>query len=235
MDVYLARLLDETVQGRSQMTHELRSEIKMVARTIARRRGRAAGDVGVVPRDGPGPARAAPASPTSGRASSMRCRRCSWSIIFLLVVFVLAQFFLNQLLQGKDTQLQSLEQAIAELTDQLNLEQATSAELRLSVAQLSSDLQSALAERDDTAALLAETEAERDEFRDQLLLLEDQQAQLTQTLNELRAGSRRAPSELEAELERSVDLRARLQEELRESAPDRHHRPGDASRPSSRS
>jgi hypothetical protein len=35
MDVYLARLVDESVQGRSQMTHELRSEIKMVARTIA--------------------------------------------------------------------------------------------------------------------------------------------------------------------------------------------------------
>jgi len=35
MDVYLARLLDESVQGRNQMTHELRSEIKMVARTIA--------------------------------------------------------------------------------------------------------------------------------------------------------------------------------------------------------
>jgi hypothetical protein len=41
MDVYLARLLDESVQGRSQMTHELRSEIKMVARTIA---AAAAGD-----------------------------------------------------------------------------------------------------------------------------------------------------------------------------------------------
>ena len=35
MGVYLARILDETVQGRSQMTNELRSEIKMVARTIA--------------------------------------------------------------------------------------------------------------------------------------------------------------------------------------------------------
>jgi hypothetical protein len=35
MDVYLARLLDESVQGRNQMTHEIRSEIKMVARTIA--------------------------------------------------------------------------------------------------------------------------------------------------------------------------------------------------------
>jgi hypothetical protein len=44
MDVYLARLLDETVQGRSQMTHELRSEIKMVARTIAA----AAGDARVM-------------------------------------------------------------------------------------------------------------------------------------------------------------------------------------------
>ena len=44
MDVYLARILDETVQGRSQMTHELRSEIKMVARTIAA----AAGDARVM-------------------------------------------------------------------------------------------------------------------------------------------------------------------------------------------
>ena len=46
MDVYLARLLDEAVQGRSQMTHEIRSEIKMVARTIAA----AAGDTRVMTR-----------------------------------------------------------------------------------------------------------------------------------------------------------------------------------------
>ena len=95
-------------------------------------------------------------------------------IIFLLVVFVLGQFFLNQLLQGKDTKLASLETAIAELTQQLDLEEATTAELRMSVAQLSSDLQSALADRDDTAALLAQTEAERDDFRDQLFLAQDE-------------------------------------------------------------
>lgn len=35
IDVHLNRLVDETVQGRNQMTHELRSEIKLVARTIA--------------------------------------------------------------------------------------------------------------------------------------------------------------------------------------------------------
>jgi chemotaxis protein MotB len=37
-------------------------------------------------------------------------------IIFLLVVFVLGQFFLSQLLEGKDTRLNSLEQVIAGLT-----------------------------------------------------------------------------------------------------------------------
>src|SRR4029453_14100706 len=79
-------------------------------------------------------------------------------IIFLLVVFVLAQFFLSQLLQGKDTQLQSLEQAVAQLTEQLNLEQSSNAKLRLSVAQLSSDLRSAQAARDDTAAQLADVQ-----------------------------------------------------------------------------
>ncbi|MGH6887012.1 MAG: peptidoglycan-binding protein, partial [Geminicoccales bacterium] len=44
------------------------------------------------------------------------------AITFVLVTFVLGQFFLNQLLQGKDTQLQNLEQAISQLTEQLNLE-----------------------------------------------------------------------------------------------------------------
>ncbi len=35
MDVHLMRLLEETVTGRNQMVDELRSEIKLLARTIA--------------------------------------------------------------------------------------------------------------------------------------------------------------------------------------------------------
>ncbi|MFQ5784245.1 MAG: flagellar motor protein MotA [Alphaproteobacteria bacterium] len=35
IDVYMSRLLEETVSGRTQMVDELRSEIKMLARTIA--------------------------------------------------------------------------------------------------------------------------------------------------------------------------------------------------------
>jgi chemotaxis protein MotB len=137
-------------------------------------------------------------------------------VIFLLVVFVLGQFFLNQLLQGKDSRLQALEQVVAELTSELDMEQASNAELRLSVTQMSSDLQAAMADRDDAAALLADTEAERDEFRDRVFTLEDQQAALTQTLNALRQESARL-EDVEAELEASTDLRARLQQELEQA------------------
>lgn len=131
-------------------------------------------------------------------------------IIFLLVVFVLGQFFLSQLLQGKDSKLQSLEQAIAQLTEQLDLEQTSNAELRLAVSQLTSDLQSAGADRADATAVLAEVAAERDEFRDRLLLLEDEQSLLTQTLNDLRAEA----DSSKTEVQRDADIRARLQDEL---------------------
>ncbi|MFP6744744.1 MAG: flagellar motor protein MotA, partial [Alphaproteobacteria bacterium] len=35
MDVHLMRLLEETVSGRNQLVNDLRSEIKLLARTIA--------------------------------------------------------------------------------------------------------------------------------------------------------------------------------------------------------
>src|SRR6187200_2033059 len=90
------------------------------------------------------------------------------AITFLLVVFVLSQFFLNQLLQGKDTKLKSLESSISQLTAQLDTEHASNSQLRLSVAKLSADLQGAQADRDDAMSRLAQTSAERDQFRDQL-------------------------------------------------------------------
>jgi chemotaxis protein MotB len=136
------------------------------------------------------------------------------AITFLLVVFVLSQFFLNQLLQGKDTKLKTLESSISQLTAQLDTEHATNSQLRLSVAKLSADLQGAQADRDDATSRLAETSAERDQFRDQLALLQDQKAQLTQTLNELRVEADKS-QKLQADLERSTDLRSKLAEELR--------------------
>jgi chemotaxis protein MotB len=138
------------------------------------------------------------------------------SIIFLLVVFVLAQFFLNRLLQGKDSKLASLQAAITQLTQQLDLETTNNDQLRLSVAKLSSDLQAAQADRDDAAAQLSKAQSERDQFRDQLFQLQDEKTQLTQTLNELRVEANKSQA-LQAELEKTTDLRAKLEAELQKA------------------
>ncbi len=137
-------------------------------------------------------------------------------IIFLLVVFVLGQFFLGRLLEGKDSKLLSLEQAISELNDQLSLEQDTNEKLRRSVAKLTSDLQAATLDRDDNNASLADITAERDDYRDQLITLEDDKKLLAQTLAELRQDEDQT-AELEADLARANQLRAELEQELERS------------------
>ena len=134
-------------------------------------------------------------------------------IIFLLVVFVLGQFFLSQLLEGKDSKLLSLEQAISELTDQLSLEQDNNAELRRSVSKLTADLQAANADRDANNVDLAEIRAERDDYRDQLITLEEDKKLLAQTLAELRRDLGQT-DELEDDLSRTNQLRAELEAEL---------------------
>lgn len=83
-------------------------------------------------------------------------------IIFLVLVFVLAQFFLGAALSTKDTALDRLKNQIAQLTDMLSLEKSNTAELRLSVSQLSTDLDKAAHERDEAASKLAGTVSERD-------------------------------------------------------------------------
>ncbi len=88
-------------------------------------------------------------------------------IIFLLTVFVLAQFFLSELLAGRDQALKRLEINIAELTEVLGIERRTNVELRGTVTRLSSQLQASTAERDrltlrlsDLQATAAEAQAE---------------------------------------------------------------------------
>lgn len=75
--------------------------------------------------------------------------------IFMLMVFVLAQMFLSKALSGRDEALVELNQQVAQLAGLLSLETEKSQELRDTVAQLSSELQSSLAARDDLALQLS--------------------------------------------------------------------------------
>ena len=73
-------------------------------------------------------------------------------ILFLLMVFVLAQFFLNEAISGRDTALQKLQSQVAELGELLGLERKESDGLRLNVAQLAEELQASVTRTDDLNA-----------------------------------------------------------------------------------
>jgi chemotaxis protein MotB len=83
-------------------------------------------------------------------------------IIFLILVFVLAQFFLNQAITGRDEALQRLHAQIAQLADLLAMEKTTNAELRLNIGQLSAELQASANARDDALRRVAGVMSERD-------------------------------------------------------------------------
>jgi chemotaxis protein MotB len=79
-------------------------------------------------------------------------------IIFVLLVFVLAQAFLTVTLSGRSHQLDTANQRLAELADALSLEQGKAATLQSSVAQLSQQLAARSAERDKLAAQLSDAQ-----------------------------------------------------------------------------
>ena len=69
-------------------------------------------------------------------------------IIFLLTVFVVVQFYLQQEVAGKDTALTRLNAQIAQLTELLGLEKTGKADLENQLAQLRATLTTAESERD---------------------------------------------------------------------------------------
>jgi chemotaxis protein MotB len=89
-------------------------------------------------------------------------------IIFLLVVFVLAQVFLAQALSGRDEALQRLATQVNELGELLSLERESNANLRLNVAQLSASLQQANSERDALVLRLGEARDQAQELAAQV-------------------------------------------------------------------
>jgi chemotaxis protein MotB len=85
-------------------------------------------------------------------------------IIFVLMVFVIAQFFLTDALSGRDRALNRLNQRIAELAELLALEQASNEDLRVNLAELSAELQASIGQRDSLQAQIAGMEeAQREE------------------------------------------------------------------------
>lgn len=84
-------------------------------------------------------------------------------LIFLLVVFVVAEFFLGRVLSGREDELAGLKNAIAELEDLLSLEEAQTSDLRGDLDAVAAELTTANRDREDLRAerldLLSQVEA----------------------------------------------------------------------------
>src|SRR5579883_2376095 len=76
-------------------------------------------------------------------------------IIFVLLVFVLAQAFLSVVLSGRDKQLDRVNRQLAEVSDMLSLERGRNTDLQQSIGQLNKELTATSAVRDSLSQQLA--------------------------------------------------------------------------------
>jgi len=105
-------------------------------------------------------------------------------VIFLLMVFTLAQSFLSELLSGRNEALDRLNRQVAELADMLSLERQSNTTLRKDLAQLSSELQSSIATRDALTTKLATLTDERDDLANTLALRIQEKNRLQESLKD---------------------------------------------------
>jgi chemotaxis protein MotB len=135
-------------------------------------------------------------------------------IIFLLLIFVMAQFFMSQALSGRDSALSKLHGQVSELADLLSLERRAQKNLKTNLAQMSAELQTSVAMRDD---LRASINAMRLKAEDTETLLSDQLAQARAanvlSLEKLRA-SKAANAESREQLAASKTANAESREQL---------------------
>ncbi|MCJ8324342.1 MAG: peptidoglycan -binding protein [Rhizobiales bacterium] len=93
--------------------------------------------------------------------------------IFLLTVFMFAQFFLTQEISGRDSVLDRLRGQLSELTQMLALEKGNSASLTDTISSLSLSLADAESEKTKLAGLLAAYSAEKNQSGSAINVLND--------------------------------------------------------------
>ena len=127
-------------------------------------------------------------------------------IMFLLMVFVLAQFFLGQALSGRDQALIRLQNQIGELADLLSLERLANKDMQKNIAQLSQELQISVALQDDLKTTVRQ-------FR---VRVEETEQKLAQALQASEADKSKIATQLEemAGLSRDIAALRALREEL---------------------
>ncbi|MHB0707957.1 peptidoglycan -binding protein [Roseomonas mucosa] len=128
-------------------------------------------------------------------------------IIFVLLVFVLAQGFLSVTLSSRDRALDRLNRQVAELADLLSLERSQTDELRASLGRAQDEARRAAAARDAAQGELTGLRTERDQLHDERDTLREARDQLAARLSDAELAARGTG-------ERIASLESRLTEAL---------------------
>ena len=104
-------------------------------------------------------------------------------VIFLLMVFTLAQFFLSDILSGRNEALDRLNKQVAELAEVLALEKKSSKQLREDLAQISLELETSEADRTSLKSSLDSITSERDQLAEILLARTQDRDRLVTAVN----------------------------------------------------
>ncbi|WP_420725282.1 peptidoglycan -binding protein [Hwanghaeella sp. LZ110] len=132
-------------------------------------------------------------------------------IIFLLMIFVVSQFYLNEEIIGRDKALDRLQNRVSELADMLALERESSAEIRTNLSNVTEQLRASLQRQDalesqifqlrgENASLASELDAVNNNNRDllsRLAVKNDETAAVQKDLNEARTRLEALESERE--------------------------------------
>src|SRR5487761_512531 len=84
-------------------------------------------------------------------------------IVFVLLIFTAGQFYLTDALSGRDAALKQLTAQVNQLTDILALERRQSADLKLNLTQLTSQLAAVTQQRDALTTQVQDLAAKADE------------------------------------------------------------------------
>jgi len=132
-------------------------------------------------------------------------------IIFVLLVFVLTQFYLGQVLSGRDLTINRLSKQLSELTDLLDLERQSNAELKVNIGRLTEQLAQSTAERDTLEAQANQNAADHQQvamLQNDVEALKALKAELEKKVADLGAQAAEAQGALAQEKDLSASARA---------------------------
>ena len=117
-------------------------------------------------------------------------------IMFLLLIFVLAQFFLSEALSGREQALDKLKVQVGELAGMLSLEKKSNTELQLNLSQIFEELLTSV--------------ALRDELKASIFLLRKNAIETSETINKLENKALSANAESEELRQKLVGAQSRI-------------------------